>query len=146
MEQADPASTAHIPDTVDAEASAPAVVDAGAALRTGERVELHSLSAKPELNGKSAKVKGYITASGRYSVVPVGLESAIGIKRANLKQDTAARLPSAEEVDDESEYPLADVLAVLDVRSFLDDWESLAKLPLKMREAAKSDGDLGLSR
>ena len=84
-------------------------------LLTGSIVVISGLSSKPELNDKSAKVKGYITASGRYSVVPVGLESAIGIKRTNLKQDTAARLPSAEEVDDESEYPLADALAVLDV-------------------------------
>ena len=91
-------------------------------LLTGSIVVISGLSSKPELNGKSAKVKGYITASGRYSVVPVGLESAIGIKRANLKQDTAARLPSAEEVDDESEYPLADALAVLDVLDSLDDY------------------------
>ena len=91
-------------------------------LLTGSIVVIQSLRSKPELNGTSAKVKGYITASDRYSVVPVGLESAIGIKRANLKQDTAARLPSAEEVDDESEYPLADALAVLDVLDSLDDY------------------------
>ena len=91
-------------------------------LLTGSIVVITGLSSKPELNGKSAKVKGYITASDRYSVVPVGLESAIGIKRANLKQDTAARLPSAEEVDDESEYPLADAMAVLDVLDSLDDY------------------------
>ena len=91
-------------------------------LLTGSIVVIAGLASKPELNGTSAKVKGYITASGRYSVVPVGLESTIGIKRANLKQDTAARLPSAEEVDDESGYPLADAMAVLDVLDSLDDY------------------------
>ena len=99
-----------------------ATTDHDTRLLTGSIVVIQSLRSKPELNGTSAKVKGYITASDRYSVVPVGLESAIGIKRANLKQDTAARLPSAEEVDDESEYPLADALAVLDVLDSLDDY------------------------
>ena len=94
-------------------------------LLTGSIVVIDGLKAKPELNGKSAKVKGFIAAADRYNVLPVGLnarESVIAVKRTNLKQDAAARLPSAEEVDDESEYPLADVVAVLDVLDSLAEY------------------------
>ena len=54
-------------------------------LLTGSIVVIDGLKSKPELNGRSAKVTGFITASGRYNVLPVGLESVISIKRTNLK-------------------------------------------------------------
>ena len=92
-------------------------------LLTGSIVVIDGLKSKPELNGKSVKVKGFITASQRYNVRGLDpYESLIAIKRTNLKQDTAARLPSAEEVDDESEYPVADVMKVLDVLDSLADY------------------------
>ena len=100
----------------------PPTTDDETHLLTGSIVVIDGLKSKPELNGTSAKVKGFLTASGRYNVLPVGLESVIAIKRTNLKQDTAARLPSAEEVDEEDEYPLADAMAVLDVLDSLEDY------------------------
>ena len=102
--------------------SKPPTTDHETHLLLGSIIVIDGLKSKPELNGKSAKVKGFITASDRYSVLPVGLKSVIALQRTNLKQDTAARLPSAEEVDDESEYPLADAMAVLDVLDSLEDY------------------------
>ena len=65
---------------------APAVVggkDAEDALHVGDRVELHSLQAKPEYNGKPGTLVAFIDKSGRWQV-DLTSGGSITVKAANL--------------------------------------------------------------
>ena len=65
---------------------APAVVggkDAEDALHVGDSVELHSLQAKPEYNGKPGTLVAFIDESGRWQV-DLASGGSITVKAANL--------------------------------------------------------------
>ena len=65
---------------------APAVVggkDAEDALHAGDRVEVHSLQAKPEYNGKPGTLVAFIDESGRWQV-DLASGGSITVKAANL--------------------------------------------------------------
>ena len=97
------------------EAPAQQPAPAPARLLAGSVVEICGLQAKPELNGKAAKVMGYLETRERYNLLVEGSEgSVIAVRRANMRQEAASALPPAEEVDDEEAYALEGVLAVLD--------------------------------
>ena len=64
----------------------------------GRKVELHSLQAKPHLNGKRGVVAGPETQSGRVPVSVDGEESVQAVKFANLKWDVGGEVAPAAAV------------------------------------------------
>lgn len=81
-----------------AEAPAPAAVESAAmdkpVLRPGVRVRLHGLVAKPELNGKPARIHAFVEETGRWEVF---LEPGAACDRANLKPANLDALPASEQ-------------------------------------------------
>jgi len=62
--------------------------------RPGLRVVLHSLQAKPELNGKFARICQFLEDTGRWELV---LEPGAAADRANVKQTNFTVLPAVQQ-------------------------------------------------
>jgi len=62
--------------------------------RPGLRVVLHSLQAKPELNGKFARLKSFLEESGRWELT---LEAGASCERANVKPANFTILPAVQQ-------------------------------------------------
>merc|ERR1712129_33297 len=77
---------------------APAAVESAASdkpvLRPGVRVRLHSLVAKPELNGKLARIHAFVEETGRWLVF---METGAACDRANFKPDNLTALSASEQ-------------------------------------------------
>ena len=71
---------------------------AGDALRAGDRVELHSLQAKPEYNGKCGTLVAFKAESGRWEVDLDG-GGSLHVKEANLTKAVGAQGKKAADGD-----------------------------------------------
>ena len=78
----------------------------------GTLVTIRGLQSKAALNGTTATVASFNKDKGRFNVRCA--DGVIALKAENLEQDPAAVLPPTSAVDD-PEYPMSEVLRVLDV-------------------------------
>jgi hypothetical protein len=89
------------PTSVFEDPSAPLIYKVDNSSLVGTRVELHSLQAKPELNGCHGLVMTFITSSGRYSVVLDADVGTFDLKPGNLKPSSQTRPVPVHKQEDE---------------------------------------------
>ena len=84
---------AAVPDAEQSKGDA-AVPQIKMAPKSGLRVVLHSLNAKPELNGKFARLRNFIEETGRWEVI---FEAGAACDRANVKPTNFTVLPAVQQ-------------------------------------------------
>ena len=95
----------------------------------GQRVRLHSLQAKPELNGMEGTVVSFDTSSGRLGVQLSGHEKPIALRPANLTVFTV----------EEAEKPARQQEAARQHGAARQNREAAAAFFVKAQEAIEAD-------